>query len=974
MPKIFISYRRADSQYAADPIYAYFRNEFGAENVFLDVGSIPFGVDFRDYLRDQIAQHDVVLVIIGPQWESIMHERAEEDNDFVRVEIENALQQNKLLIPVLVMEAQPPDFSELPESIQELQWRNAARVRREPDFSNDCARIVDNIRQYRPITPTEDPIAQDLKGTSHKRRVSWQTVLVSSIIVAILAIVVLASIRPPQPPNFNATQPTTISSNPSESPITTPSTTVTVTHIPTPTDAPGPTPVPTVSANNQWTPVIQEFDGVEMVLIPPGCFMMGSTDGSANELPVHEICFDTPFWIDRYEVTNGQYGSVGRWAGENRPRENLNWMDALAHCRSRSARLPTEAEWEYAARGPDNLAYPWDNEFEGGNVVYVENSNNETSPVGSRPGGRSWVSAHDMSGNVWEWVSTIYDPEAFPYPYDPDDGREDLEATDVRRVLRGGSLENVPLYVRTTDRFWGKADEKRINWGFRCAREYTIDVAPTPVPIVTANKQWTPIIQEFDGVEMVLVPPGCFMMGSTDEQIQQVVEELDAQQEWMDDEQPAHEVCFYEPFWIDRYEVTNRQYGSSGNWSGDNRPREEVDWFDSLEHCRSRDARLPTEAEREYAARGPNNLLYPWGNRFVGENVVYSDNSNEETATVGSRPGGVSWVGAFDLNGNVWEWVSTMADQDIFPYPYATDDGRNDLERAYVLRVVRGGSWQNPRFGMRAADRGWYEPHVISSIFGLRCARDYTPVIEPTPVVKITGNDQWNPVVQEFDGVEMVLVPPGCFMMGSEEGADDQRPIHEICFDKPYWIDRYEVSNFQFAQFDGQAANTSQWTAPNLPREMISWFEAKNFCETRDAHLPTEPQWEYAARGPNGLRYPWGDTFDNLFLHDLDENDEFPTGSTMPVDSLVAGQSWVGANNLVGNVSEWISTIYNQASYPYPYSAEDGREALEQTDLSRGVRGIFYNEKQRTIGSANRLGAKPDQFSYRRGFRCVRNW
>ena len=148
MAKIFISYRRADSQYVTDIVYEHMARHFSKENVFLDVGSIPFGVDFRTYLNDQVAAHDVVLVIIGPDWGRIMQERAGQANDFVRIEIESALKQGKLVIPVLVKNAEMPDFSQLPQSISELQWRNSAVVRRQPDLENDCTRLADGIRQY----------------------------------------------------------------------------------------------------------------------------------------------------------------------------------------------------------------------------------------------------------------------------------------------------------------------------------------------------------------------------------------------------------------------------------------------------------------------------------------------------------------------------------------------------------------------------------------------------------------------------------------------------------------------------------------------------------------------------------------------------------------------------------------------------------------------------------------------------------
>ncbi|GAB4520903.1 MAG: hypothetical protein OHK0046_31610 [Anaerolineae bacterium] len=160
MVKIFISYRRVDSQYVTDSIYEHMTRHFGKDNVFLDVGSIPFGVDFRKYLSDQIATHDVVLVIIGSEWAKIMKERAQQENDFVRIEIENALKQDKLVIPVLVMNATMPDFSELPESVKDLQWRNSAVIRRQPDLESDCTRLAGGIRQVIQSVGQATPVTQ----------------------------------------------------------------------------------------------------------------------------------------------------------------------------------------------------------------------------------------------------------------------------------------------------------------------------------------------------------------------------------------------------------------------------------------------------------------------------------------------------------------------------------------------------------------------------------------------------------------------------------------------------------------------------------------------------------------------------------------------------------------------------------------------------------------------------------------------
>lgn len=226
---------------------------------------------------------------------------------------------------------------------------------------------------------------------------------------------------------------------------------------------------------------------------------------------------------------------------------------------------------------------------------------------------------------------------------------------------------------------------------------------------VTSNAQWTPVAQELDGVEMVLVPAGCFMMGSEDGE---------------DNERPVHEQCFEEPFWIDKYEVTNAQFEQFGgvayyssNWDDPQRPRETIDWYEARDFCELRGARLPTEREWEYAARGPDNWVYPWGNDFVAENVVYENNSGGQTAEVGSRPGGASWVGALDLSGNVWEWVSSV----YMAYPYVAGDGRED-EDSTNTSVLRGGSWYGNDNVTRAAGRSLSVPTLEFNFIGFRCA------------------------------------------------------------------------------------------------------------------------------------------------------------------------------------------------------------------------------------------------------------
>lgn len=222
-----------------------------------------------------------------------------------------------------------------------------------------------------------------------------------------------------------------------------------------------------VESNADWTPVVQDFDGVEMVQVPPGCFTMGNDEGNRDERPAHEICFEDAYWIDRYEVTNAQYGSTGNEQGDNFPRENLTWVEARDHCLSRGARLPTEAEWEYAVRGPDNLAYPWGDELVEENLVFDRNSPGQTAEVGTRPEGVSWVGAYDLSGNVWEWTSSAY----ARYPYDSTDGRENTDDLSVDRVYRGGVNSYQDFAASGMARFHFAPEQRDWFIGFRCVRD-----------------------------------------------------------------------------------------------------------------------------------------------------------------------------------------------------------------------------------------------------------------------------------------------------------------------------------------------------------------------------------------------------------------------------------------------------------------------------------------------------------------------
>ena len=210
-----------------------------------------------------------------------------------------------------------------------------------------------------------------------------------------------------------------------------------------------------------------------MVSIPAGSFQMGSSDGDDDEKPVHRVSVGA-FSLDRTEVTvddyaacvsagsctatdTGDYCNAGVSGKGAHPINCVDWDQATSYCAWAGKRLPTEEEWEYAARGTDGRKYPWGNEAPGSQLCW--NLGDGTCEVGSYASGSSPFGALDMAGNVWEWTSS---------GYSSDYSKERAKDT---RVFRGGSWGNVsPSYVRAANRDRSFPSNRYSRLGFRCAR------------------------------------------------------------------------------------------------------------------------------------------------------------------------------------------------------------------------------------------------------------------------------------------------------------------------------------------------------------------------------------------------------------------------------------------------------------------------------------------------------------------------
>jgi len=225
-----------------------------------------------------------------------------------------------------------------------------------------------------------------------------------------------------------------------------------------------------------------EKDGSVVILVPAGVFTMGSND-YFDEKPIHTVYLDA-FYIDKYEVTVGQFGkfcnATGRsmpdqpgWnQGDNYPVVNVTWEDASDYASWAGKRLPTEAEWEKAARGTDGREYPWGNSWDPSKCNNGESNSPDgyanTAPVGSFPQDASPYGVMDMAGSVWEWCQDWYDKN---YYQNSPNRNSTGPSSGSYRVLRGGSWVSYQFICRTTYRFHYGGPQRWYDYiGFRCVR------------------------------------------------------------------------------------------------------------------------------------------------------------------------------------------------------------------------------------------------------------------------------------------------------------------------------------------------------------------------------------------------------------------------------------------------------------------------------------------------------------------------
>lgn len=250
------------------------------------------------------------------------------------------------------------------------------------------------------------------------------------------------------------------------------------------------------------------------------------------------------------------------------------------------------------------------------------------------------------------------------------------------------------------------------------------------------------------------------------------------------------------------------------------------------------------------------------------------------------------------------------------------------------------------------------------------------PTATPTPTLSVVSTR-----VLEKDGMVMVYVSEGTFSMGSNSYSDEQ-PVHTVYLDS-FWIDQTEVTNkmYTLCVAAGKCAppdSSSSYSHSsyygnleydNYPVIYVSWNDASAYCAWADRRLPTEAEWEKAARGTDGRTYPWGEGID-CNKANYNDGSKYCVGDTSAVGSFESGKSFYGAYDLAGNVWEWVADWYSDTYYVSSPASNPTGPASGQSRVLRGGAWSYYDFNVR---SASRSGLNPLISDYRIGFRCSRS-
>ena len=485
MSHVFISYSHKDSDYA-HKLQRHLKEQ--GFDAWVDE-RIDYGAHWPREIEKRLQECAAFILLMSPN---------SYESDWVQSELDFALRLKKPIFPLLLD--------------GDIWWH--AGIMQYVDVKNGIlppAQFLDRLAQVaspRPALGSPDRVDElveekPVKGGDREPEKPQQRLKTKSMLVILgaAAILIAGILGSPLIGRWLAANPAPTATMS----LAVPPVTFTSVKSPTQTSMPAPTSTETMAPTStpiaKATPALgigstftREKDGMQMLYVPAGEFTMGSDNGASNEQPVHQVYLDA-FWIDQTEVTNAMYAlcvqagtctppafnssyTHGSYYGNSQyadyPVVYVDWNQASAYCGwagpstgSGLGRLPTEAEWEKAARGTDGRTYPWGNAAPDMSLLNYNGNMGDTTKVGSYPDGASPYGLYDMAGNVWEWVAdwyseTYYQNSPASNPVGLDSGSWDGHVSNLRASMR----------VR------GNPDLYSHNIGFRCARSISEDGSP----------------------------------------------------------------------------------------------------------------------------------------------------------------------------------------------------------------------------------------------------------------------------------------------------------------------------------------------------------------------------------------------------------------------------------------------------------------------------------------------------------------
>ncbi|MCL2246087.1 MAG: SUMF1/EgtB/PvdO family nonheme iron enzyme, partial [Lentimicrobiaceae bacterium] len=681
-------------------------------------------------------------------------------------------------------------------------------------------------------------------------------------------------------------------------------------------------------------------------------------------------------------------------------------------------RMPTEAQWEYAARGGKmSKGYT----FSGSNHIdevawYNVNSEEKTHEVGKKI--KNELGIYDMSGNVWEWCRDRYSESYYSNspavnPKGPDKGSE--------YVLRGGSWDQNEWACRNAARHKDDPDAYTANYGFRLvleppsklsAKDFLGHNSNSVASRISLGRNLTFKVNDVE-FEMIFVEGEKFVMGCSSKNM-----DCDTI------EKPSHYVTLSNYF-MGKFEITQKLwYAVMGTTIREQRDLANTTWeiygegeqypiyYVSYENCEEFceklnlllsdqlpegfTFRLPTEAQWEYAARGgkkSKNYTYSGSNR-IDRIAWWVNNSEKKASKVGSKF--ENELGIHDMSGNVWEWCRDWFDDHYYSYGSATNP---QGALSGTQRVLRGGSWNLKPWTCRVTTRHHYKPESCSAnvgfrivlvsdeeIFDLKSFKD--AISKLSPQISSTNNHNFKFNEINFD---MVFVEGGTFTMGCTSNPNDcfanEEPTHSVTL-SDFYIGKFQVTQQLWEKVMGttlhQQRNLLDSTSTLkihgegslYPIYFINYKECEAFCEKLNQlfsqqlpegykfSLPTEAQWEYAARGgkkSKGYIYSGSDNISKVAWHDDNSNEQIHQIGMKKKNEL-------GIHDMSGNVWEWCRDWFEGEYYNYSPSTDPTGPAY---GYHRALRGGSWRSIAQGCRISCRFKSSPNERASNCGLRVA---